>query len=430
MSVNTEALDNKEQLNNNKPIVKFIWIFIPFGLSFFMSVLLRTINSVLSPTLIETFDMNASQLGTMTSAYFISFAIAQIPLGVALDRWGPGKTLGVFMLFGVAGCMVYGLAPTVTFLFVGRALVGFGVSGCLMASYKAIGDWRSMETVPMYNGFITFIGGVGGIFATKPVSIATDFISWRILFFVFAGMMLVVAILVFFTKTHPKYKEYRELDGEKSVLHELKGTAKIAVTARFWRFAPAAVLTQATYISLNGLWIGPWLKDVGGHSPDNVVNYLLICSISITLGYICYGTITSWLKKRFQIKVIKIFVVTMWVFVALTAIIALAPQMGAGLWVMFLLICPFCLVAYPIFVSMFDTKLAGRVQTLFNMIVFIASTFIQSGIGVIIDQYPLMEDGGFNPQGYSTAILILAALNAASLIWCMLYRRKKNEIQY
>lgn len=418
---------NQEIANNNRPVVKFIWIFIPFALSFFMSVLLRTVNSVLAPTFIETFDMNASQLGIMTSAYFISFAVAQIPLGVCLDRWGPGKSLSCFMLFGVAGCIVFGIAPSISFLFIGRALVGFGVSGCLMASYKAIGDWKTKETVPMYNGFISFIGGVGGIFATKPVSVATGFMSWRVLFFVFAGMTLLVAIAVFFTKNHPKYKE---APTEKSILYELKGTAKLAVTPRFWRFAPAAVITQATYVALNSLWIGPWLKDVGGYAPDLVTNLLLACSISITLGYACSGFIASWLKRTWRIKVITTFLVTMWAFTIITALIAVLPKYGVGLWLAFLFISPFCLVAYPIFVSMFDSHLAGRAQTLFNMLVFIASTVFQSGVGIVIDQYPIAGDGGFNPAGYKTALLILAAVNAASLLWYMCYRRKKNEVTY
>ena len=281
----------------------------------------------------------------------------------------------------------------------------------------------------MYNGFITFIGGVGGIVATKPVSAATGVMSWRILFFIFAGMMLLVAVMVFFTKNHPKYQENRDHD-TGGILTELKGTAKLAVTPRFWRFAPAAVITQATYVALNSLWIGPWLKDVGGYSPDRVTNLLLACSISITIGYICSGSITSWLKRKFEFKVINSFLVGMWGFTLIIVLITLLPQYGFGLWAMFLLICPFCLVAYPIFVSMFDSHLAGRVQTLFNMLVFIASTVVQSGVRIIIDQYPPAAGGGFSPEGYKTALLILAAINAASLLWYMLYRRKKNEVTY
>ena len=79
---------------------------------------------------------------------------------------------------------------------------------------------------------------------------------------------------------------------------------------------------------------------------------------------------------------------------------------------------------------MFDPAVAGRVQTLFNMLVFIASTVFQSGVGIIIDQYPALGDGSFNPEGYKTALLVLAAINGASLLWYMLYRRKKNEVIY
>lgn len=416
----------EKTLNGGEKNVRFIWIFIPFALSFFMSVLLRTVNNVLAPTLTETFDMNASQLGIMTSAYFISFAVAQIPLGVCLDKWGPGKSLGCFMLFGVAGCIIFGVAPNVTFLFIGRAFVGFGVSGCLMASYKAIGDWKAGESVPMYNGFISFFGGVGGIFATKPVSAANDFIGWRALFFVFAGMTLLVAIMVFFTKNHPKY----EKETGESASSLLKGTGKIAITPRFWRFAPTAVVTQATYVALNSLWIGPWLRDVGNYSESTVTNLLLLCSISITVGYVTSGSISSYLKKKFNIRVISTFLVTMWGFTIITALIAVIPAQGAPLWLMFLLICPFCLTAYPIFTSMFSPEMAGRVQTLFNMIMFIMSTVFQSGVGIIIDQFPVVEAGSFNPEGYRISLLVLAAVNAAALLWYAFYRRKQKEVTY
>lgn len=404
----------------------FIKLFIPFGLSFFMSVLLRTINNVMAPTFIETFDMNASALGVMTSAYFISFAAAQIPLGVCLDRYGPNRTLAAFMMFGVVGCIVFGFAPSVLFLFIGRALVGLGVSGCLMSAYKAFGDWMPKNKLPMYNSCVLFVGGIGGIVATKPVNAAIGFMSWRTLFFVFAGMIVVIALLVLFTKRHPSYLERKNV----SALAELKGTLQIAGTARFWRLAPMAVITQATYIALNSLWIGPWYKDVAGFPPEVVPNLLLICSISITIGYIFSGSIATFIKVRFGFNAIKTMIMTMWVFTAIIALVVVAPGWGQVLWPLFLVLSPFCLLAYPIFISMYDYSLAGRAQTLFNMIVFIVSTFIQSGVGWIIDLYPKVEGMGFNPDGYRTALLFIAAINAASILWCMFYRRNKNEINY
>jgi MFS family permease len=418
--------ENDTTLKNQVSASFFIKLFIPFGLSFFMSVLLRTINNVMAPIFIETFEMNASTLGVMTSAYFISFAAAQIPLGICLDRYGPNRTLAAFMMFGVAGCITFGLAQSVLFLFVGRALVGLGVSGCLMSSYKAFGDWMPKNKLPFYNSCVLFLGGIGGIVATAPVGAAIQIMNWRTLYYIFAGMVAVIALLVLFTKRHPRY------DGSSAtnVIQELRGTLTVATTARFWKLAPAAVITQATYIALNSLWIGPWYKDVAGYPPQAVPNLLLICSISITIGYIFSGSIATWIKVRFKFKAINTMLLTMWTFTIIIALIVAAPGAGHVLWPLFLLLSPFCLLAYPIFISMYDYSLSGRAQTLFNMIVFIISTLIQSGVGWIIDRYPAVDGGGFNPEGYKTALLLIVAINAASLLWCMLYRKKKHEIEY
>jgi predicted MFS family arabinose efflux permease len=295
-----------------------------------------------------------------------------------------------------------------------------------MSSYKAFGDWMPKNKLPLYNSCVLFLGGIGGIVATAPVGAAIQIMNWRTLYFIFAGMVAVIALLVLFTKRHPRYNE----PSAASAIAELKGTLEVATTARFWKLAPAAVITQATYIALNSLWIGPWYKDVAGFPPETVPNLLLVCSISITIGYIFSGSIATWIKVRFKFKAINTMLLTMCAFTIIIALIIVAPGAGHVLWPLFLLLSPFCLLAYPIFISMYDYSLSGRAQTLFNMIVFIVSTLIQSGVGKIIDLYPTVDGGGFNPQGYNTALWFIVTINAASLLWCMFYRKNKREIEY
>jgi len=401
----------------------FIRLFIPFALAFFMSCLLRTINSVLSPTFIKTFSMTASDLGVMTSAYFLSFAIAQIPLGVFFDRFGPSKTLAVSMLLAVVGCIVFGSAQSVAFLFTGRAFVGLGVAGCLMAAYKAFGDWLPKEKLPIFNSLESFVGGVGGMVATTPIKAALGFMSWRSVFFVLGGMTGVVAIIVFFAPNKKGTKN-------ETMAAQFAGAGKIAIAGRFWRLAPLAVLGQATYLALNSLWIGPWYKDVLKVSADNVPNLLLLCAASITVGYLINGFVANWLKAKFHISVFKTTVIAMSIYTVVLLLIAAFPQYGRVLWPVFVLIGPFSLLTYPVFSDMFSADMAGRAQTMYNMLVFLMSTFIQSGVGYIIDMYAPTEAGGYNPAGYTTALYVIVIALAFSILWALFFRRKQNEIHY
>lgn len=403
----------------------FLKLFVPFALAFFMSGLLRTINNVLSPVFIETFNMSASDLGIMTIAYFFSFALAQIPLGVLLDRYGPGLTLSIFMLFAVIGCFIFAAAPSIIFLFIGRALVGLGVSGCLMAAYKAFGIWLPKDRLPMYNSLQSFVGGVGGMVATTPINLALDFMSWRMVFVVLGILTFIIATLVYLTPRHPEERNTTESIGE-----QLKGTLEISITKRFWRLAPLAVLGQSIYLALNSLWIGPWYRDVAGYSPDSVPNLLFLCALSITVGYLVSGVIANALKARFGIKVINITIVTMAIYTAILGLIIILPEYGNILWPAFVLFGPFSLLTYPIFSSMFDEKLSGRVQTTYNMIVFVMSTVIQSGMGAIIDIYEPVAGGGFNPKGYTVSLSILVTSLVISILWVIFYRRNKETIDY
>ena len=66
-------------------------IFGCFAAGYFMSYGLRSVNAVLAPDLIADIGLTHSQLGSLTSAYFLAFAAMQLPLGVWLDRFGPRR---------------------------------------------------------------------------------------------------------------------------------------------------------------------------------------------------------------------------------------------------------------------------------------------------------------------------------------------------
>ena len=63
-------------------------VLLPFANGYFLSYLVRTINALISARLTEELGLDASSLGLMTSVYFLTFAAAQLPLGVMLDRYG------------------------------------------------------------------------------------------------------------------------------------------------------------------------------------------------------------------------------------------------------------------------------------------------------------------------------------------------------
>ena len=63
-----------------------------FACAYFLSYALRSVNAVIAPALVAQFGLSHAQLGALSAAYFLAFAMMQLPLGVCLDRFGSRRT--------------------------------------------------------------------------------------------------------------------------------------------------------------------------------------------------------------------------------------------------------------------------------------------------------------------------------------------------
>ena len=108
-------------------------LFLAFAFAYFLSALLRAVTATLAPAFSAELGLRAGELGLLAGAYFLGFASMQLPLGTALDRYGPKRVL--LCLLGVASAACAGFAVAICFaaLFVSRALIGAGVGACLLA---------------------------------------------------------------------------------------------------------------------------------------------------------------------------------------------------------------------------------------------------------------------------------------------------------
>ena len=120
---------------------RILCVFLPFAFGFYLSYLYRSVNAIIAPDLIRDIGVDAASLGLLSSAYFIAFAAFQIPLGIILDRFGPRKVESFLLLFAALGACIFAASDTLLNLIIGRALIGLGVSACLMASFKCFVDW-------------------------------------------------------------------------------------------------------------------------------------------------------------------------------------------------------------------------------------------------------------------------------------------------
>ena len=390
-------------------------VFLPFALGYYLSYVFRTINAVIAFDLVTDINLSAAGLGLLTSVYFLSFAACQLPLGVMLDRIGPKKTEAVLLLLAAVGSFWFAMAQTETELICARALIGMGVSACLMASFKAFVDWFPKEKHPVTNGLILMAGGLGAMSSTAPVEAAMQVADWRGIFLGLAGVSAASSAVLYFVV--PERQTDRKPLTRVSVVDQLRDMGGILRTPIFYRYIPLVVVSQGSFLAALTLWVGPWFRDVAGLERGSVATSLLIVATTMTAGYLMTGATASRLNRR-GFKTESIVLTGMLFFMAIQVPIIMCVQTGAVfIWALFAFFGTSGSVMFAALSQHFPGHLMGRASTMMNLLVFLLAFSLQWTIGAIINLFPTAAEGGFDPQGYQAAFLFLLALQGTAGLW-------------
>lgn len=398
-------------------------VFIPFALGYFLSYLFRTVNAVIAPDLVRDVGVDPASLGLLTSAYFLAFAAFQLPLGVLLDRYGARRVEATLLLFAAAGALVFAKAESLTGLMLGRALIGLGVSACLMAAFKAFTLWFPADRLPLANGIQMVSGGIGALAATTPVELSLQFTDWRGVFFILSGVTVVAAVCVFCI-----VPEKEGTHSGETLREQIWGIKQVFTNKVFWTIAPWAISSQAAYLSIVGLWSGPWLRDVAQFDRMAVANTLMGVSIAMIAGYFTFGALAERLSRR-NIRPMSVAAAGMLAFTVVQTLLVLqTTSLTLSLWLFFGFFGTACILPYAVLSQSFPKHLAGRANTGLNLLVFLAAFSAQWVIGLIINLWPQSASGGYSPSGYIAGFGLIVALQMATAAWYFIAtKRSKNS---
>ena len=165
--------------------------------------------------------------------YFLIFAGAQIPIGVLLDRYGPRRVQSVLLVFAVGGAALFGHADSLVELLLGRAMIGLGVAGALMAGLKATVVWFPRDRIAFVNGCMIMLGSLGAVTATAPTDWELNWIGWRSLFEILTIATLATAALINFVVPKSDVNSKRPVPPAKPLT-----LRSIFLDPRFLRIAP------------------------------------------------------------------------------------------------------------------------------------------------------------------------------------------------
>lgn len=147
--------------------------------AFILSQFYRSCLAVIAPELQLDFGLSPAGFGALSSCFFLSFAVAQIPVGIAFDRYGVGRPTAWLLGIGAASAIGFVLAPSGAVAMLAQMGLGLACApvfmGLLHYASEQLSERQYMRVVSRSNA----MGMIGALCATAPLGWFSQHFGWR-----------------------------------------------------------------------------------------------------------------------------------------------------------------------------------------------------------------------------------------------------------
>jgi predicted MFS family arabinose efflux permease len=393
-------------------------IFFCFACAYFFSALVRAVVATLAPVVSTDLGLSSADLGLLAGAYFIGFASTQLPLGHALDRHGAKRVLLALLCLALIGCALAALSIGFAGLTAARVLIGMGVSACLMAPMTFFRRHFTARAQMRCASWMLMTGSFGMVASTLPVQFLLPHVGWRGIFWL-VGLCLAVAMLAI-AKVVPADRVAR-----RAVAGAAGGDYRAVFTHRgFVRLVPMGFFHYGGLLALQTLWIGPWLSNVCGWTPQQAALGLFAVNLSMLFTFFAWGMLVPRLYARgwtAQSLIARGLPVSLTV---LTIAVVAGARSTATMWALFCVSSTVIALAQPAVGQAFAAHLAGRALSAFNLVIFLGVFSLQWLLGASIDR--LRALGWSTESAYQGAFSVLLVGCVGSYLWFLWFDEARS----
>ena len=271
------------------------------AMGFFYAWVLRISPSVMVGDLMAEFQIGGAILGVMSSLYFYTYAAMQVPVGLAVDRFGPRRILSFTVLFAALGCVITAAAPSIELVYAGRLMIGFGAAFALVGSMVLGALWFPPRRFALLSGLAVALGLVGGAVGQWMLAWAVPEFGWRDTMYVMgAGGVLLSVLTWLLTRDRPP-------GTERVATPDVGRKGLGAIAADVWRVAQerqivwASVVTalcSAPVLTFGALWGVSYTQVVYGMTRPEAAFHVSFILYGVALG----GPMFGWLSDRIGLR--------------------------------------------------------------------------------------------------------------------------------
>lgn len=366
----------------------------------------RAALGVVGPELAADLGAGTGVLGAANGAFFLAIALAQIPVGLALDRIGPRLTVAALTAPAALGALAQGLAPDAPWFLAARFLLGLGCAAGFMSAVVLCARWQAGEGLTTALARVFALSQCGVLLAGAPFAAAAGLVGWRGAYALSAGLT-VAGGLVWWRLVRDDPPGVAPPRRTETLAEALRGQFTVWRTPGLPQILCMHLVGYAGMVTVLAVWAGPYLAEVHGLAPEPRGAVLLLMGLAVPAGLLGIGPV----ERRFGRPRPLVAALAACVVLVLAAL-ALWPRaplpVAAGLLVLLCLLSCFPVLVVTQGRALFPDHLVGRGATTVNLAQTVGSAALPALTGVAVALAPAGE-------AWSVAFATLAAAMALGL---------------
>jgi MFS family permease len=374
----------------------------------------------------DRFSAGASAISLFLVLQLAVYAGLQVPVGVALDRFGSRRMILAGALTMAAGQLVLALATDVPTAISARVLVGAGDAMTFISVLRVIGLWFAGGTVPLITQLTGIFGQLGSIAAAYPLVALLHGTSWRTTFLGAAATGVLVAVLVLVALRDAPPGTVRPAPaGMAQMRRGLAATWREPGT-RIGLYTHLVTQFSGTVFAL--LWGYPFLVVGEGRSPGTAAALLtLLVVVGMAVGPVLGRLCGRWALRR-SVLVFTILAATATVW---TVVLLWPGRAPLPLLVVLVIVLgtngPGSMIGFDYARTWNPAERLGSASGVVNVGGFVASLLTILAVGAVLD---LLTPGGstvYSLDAFRAALSVQYVFWAIGLVGVLRHRRQLRD---